>query len=332
MAETIYRDSNIVKIFAENVRGSLTEKDKLREANTKIQEQAKDLSPQNRYLIAQTIAFTVEELRQDTSDYLERIADFKTVGVNEKAEFKIRQPGIRAYIQAKAATPARSKVASKSFQVDTISVSARPMVNYVELQSGQTVMSDLIADATYQMEMAELGYVQQVLDAAATTWEAPYYGTGTGVVKSTLDPMITFWLRTGGVSLIGDIAVIEKLTALTGFTADATHKQYADSLLVEHNANGYIGRYNGADVVRLSNPYQYYTDTPVAPIDKLFIVPTSADPSMRPLKIIREGGIQSMEQTNIDDLTYEVRLDQFFGAAIVIGERPYMSVYEDSSL
>ena len=101
MAETIYRDSNIVKIFAENVRGSLTEKDKLREANTKIQEQAKDLSPQNRYLIAQTIAFTVEELRQDTSDYLERIADFKTVGVNEKAEFKIRQPGIRAYIQAK---------------------------------------------------------------------------------------------------------------------------------------------------------------------------------------------------------------------------------------
>ena len=38
MAETIYRDSNIIKIFAENVRGSLTEKDKLREANAKIQE------------------------------------------------------------------------------------------------------------------------------------------------------------------------------------------------------------------------------------------------------------------------------------------------------
>ena len=38
MAETIYRVSNIVKIFAENVRGSLTVKDKLREPSTTIPE------------------------------------------------------------------------------------------------------------------------------------------------------------------------------------------------------------------------------------------------------------------------------------------------------
>ena len=37
-AETMYRVSKALKSFAENVRGSLTEKAKLREANAKIQE------------------------------------------------------------------------------------------------------------------------------------------------------------------------------------------------------------------------------------------------------------------------------------------------------
>lgn len=40
----------------------------------------------------------------------------------------------------------------------------------------------------------------------------------------------------------------------------------------------------------------------------------------------------SAESTNIDDMAYEVRLDQFFGAGIVIGKTPALSVYEDNSI
>ena len=39
----------------------------------------------------------------------------------------------------------------------------------------------------------------------------------------------------------------------------------------------------------------------------------------------------SQDANNIDDKTYEVRLDQFFGAGIVYGDRPYISVYQDNS-
>ena len=40
----------------------------------------------------------------------------------------------------------------------------------------------------------------------------------------------------------------------------------------------------------------------------------------------------STEETNIDDLSYEIRLDQYFGAAIVMGSYPAMGAYVDSTL
>ena len=52
---------------------------------------------------------------------------------------------------------------------------------------------------------------------------------------------------------------------------------------------------------------------------------------MRPLKVVFEGDVQSTESTNIDDLAYEIRLDQWFGAGIVLGKTPTMSVYKDST-
>ena len=67
-----------------------------------------------------------------TTDWLTHVADVKTVGFGEKATFKVRMEGIRAYIQAVGATTARSKVSHKQFSLDTIAVSARPMINLYE--------------------------------------------------------------------------------------------------------------------------------------------------------------------------------------------------------
>ena len=51
---------------------------------------------------------------------LAQVADTKYVGYGEKAAFKVKQEGIRAFIQAKGATPARSKIAHKQVTLDTI--------------------------------------------------------------------------------------------------------------------------------------------------------------------------------------------------------------------
>lgn len=274
------------------------------------------------------------EINRPKTNWIDTIADVKRVGFGEKAQFKVRQEGIRAFVQAKGATTARSKVANKTVTLDTLSVSARPVINLVELQTGQTQMSDLITDAAYQMELAEYAHIQKVLHDAAANWNAPYYGTGSGIVKATFDPMVRHWMRVSGGNapiILGDIDMVSKLADLTGFTANTTTKQFADAIMMEQNAAGFIGVYGGAKVINLVNPLIDGTDDAVFDRDKLYVIPGNVDASMRPLKVVFEGDVTSQEETHIDDKSFEIRLDQYFNAGIVYGDRPYVSVYEDSS-
>ncbi len=267
-----------------------------------------------------------------TSDWLTHVADVKNVGYGEKATFQVRQEGIRAFIQAKGATTTRSKVAYRQVTMDTIAISARPMINMYELKTGRVQMADLVKDAAYEMQLLQLEYIQGVLHGAATTWANPFYGTGTGVVKSVLNPMIQHWMRTGGVALMGDISVVSKLAEMTGFTAGTGTQQFSPTVIDEMNRTGMIGMYYGANVVRMINPYRHDNVTPVLDIGHLYVLPAAASVDLRPLKVVFEGDVMSMESTHIDDLAYEVRLDQFFGAGIIIGKTPSLSVYVDDSM
>lgn len=192
-------------------------------------------------------------------------------------------------------------------------------------------MADLIRDASYEMNVKEIQYIQSVLHSAADNWSTPFYGAGTGIVKSVLNPMIQHWMRTGAVSLLGDIAIISKLAEQTGFTAATATQQYSPSVIEEVMRTGLIGTYYGARVVTLVNPFLNDNVTPLIDTRRLYVLPSAASSDMRPLKVVYEGDVQSTESTNIDDLAYEIRLDQWFGAGIVTGKTPTMSVYEDES-
>lgn len=291
------------------------------------------MNPHNRYQIAQLIGFAVNEIVRPKTNWLEQVADVKNVGYGEKAQFKTRLEGVRAYIGAKGGTPARSKVANKTVTLDTVAVSARPSVNRVELQNGQVDMGALINDAAYQMELAIYQYIQSTLNAAlaAAPFVSPYYGMGSGIVKATLDPMIRHWVRMSGgaaPTLIGDVDMTQQLAELTGFTASTTSKQYADSIMEEYNNTGMIGAYIGCKVVNLVNPLIDGKDTPVFDTNKLFILPGGISAEMRPLKVVFEGDVSTCENQDIDDGSYDVRLDRYVGAGIVVGDRPYMGVYQ----
>lgn len=265
-------------------------------------------------------------------NWFDHVADVKRVSFGDKAQFKVKQEGIRAYVQAKGSTTARSKIANKTVSVETVDVSARPVVNVVEMQHGLVNMAELITDGAYQINVKINQYAQKVLNDAITDWSTPYVDTGAGLVKSTLDPMIYHWMRMGGkAAILGDIAEVAQLGDLTGFNAAEGTKQFAENLINEQNANGFIGTYLNSDVIQLINPPIDGSDELVYDTKKLYILPTMTDASMRPLKVVFEGDTFSTEATNIDDLTFEVRLDQYFGAAVVVGERPYMGVYLDSS-
>ena len=277
------------------------------------------------------MGYTVNELIKPQTDWLTHVADVKRVGYGEKAAFRTKLEGVTAFIQAKGATPARSKIAHKQVTLDTVAVSARPVINVYELRTGRVQMADLIRDASYEMHVKQIQYIQQVLNAAASSWTAPFYATGSGIVKTALNPQIQHWMRTGAVTLLGDIAIISKLADQTGFTAATSTQQFSPSIIDEVIRTGVIGVYYGAKVVNLVNPYLSDNVTPVIDTKRLYILPSAASADMRPLKVLYEGDVQSTENTNIDDLAYEVRLDQWFGAGVVTGKTPTMSVYVDSS-
>lgn len=147
----IRKDSKAVEVVVAQARGERIDTDVLSRTNEMIQELASNPNPHNRWQIAQLVGFGVNEIVRPKTQWLEQIADVKHVGYGDKAQFKTRLEGIRAYVQAKGSTTARSKVANKTITLDTVAVSARPVVNFVELQNGQVNMADLINDAAYQM-------------------------------------------------------------------------------------------------------------------------------------------------------------------------------------
>lgn len=333
MAIEIYKDSQIVEVATAAARHERLDSNVREEADKLIKDLASNPNPNNKYQISQLVKFAVNDIVRRDTNWLDIIADTKRVGFGDKASFDVKLNGVRAFVQAKGATTPRTKNGHKAITLETISVSARPYINIVELQNGLANAADLINDASYQMEVAINRHVEGVLIAGATNWAAPYYGYGSGVVKATIDPMILHWIRTtGGATILGDIGVLNKLAAQTGFVTTTNTQQFADAIITEQNANAFIGMYSGARVLNLLNPFaEDGTDDVVFNKKKLYILPNAIDAAMRPLKVVFEGDVFSTEATNIDDLSWEIRLDQYFNAAVAYGDRPYLGVYHDNS-
>lgn len=340
MSEAKYftQDCNMVKVLVAESRHESVDSDKSESVHAKLRELASHPTPNNRFMIAEIIGYAVDEIDRTTdNNWLPNVADVKEVGFGVHPQFQCRLEGVRAYWQAKGATTPRSKIANKAMILETGAISSRPVVNIVEMQNGLFDMAALINDAHYQMEIEELKYYQKVLlGGVGTAFQAPYYGFGTDVDPGVFDPMLRFWMRMsngGAPAILGDIEIVHKLAHCEGFQYDQNGSmQYDGNFIGEFYRTGRVATYLGGNVINLMNPLVEPGDDFVFNKKFAFILPTFADATMRPLKVVKEGGIQTMDATNIDDQTFEVRLDRYIGAGIVYGDRPYMSIYEDKSL
>lgn len=302
----------------------------LNQAYAQISELAKTSTKKaSREAMAELIGYVVDSVVNQNLSWLDLVADVKRVGEGDKAEFKIKYEGISAKIAAKGSTPEISQIKYKREIIPTVEVQARPSVNYREMVNNPEEIMTVIDDAVIKMENQMVSYVQTVLNAAYAALSAPNYASGAGLVKTTLDPQVYTMARFGKPAIIGDIEVIAGLTALTGFNSNV-----ADELSIEHNNNGFIGTYIGGNVVKINNRYADDSSLDNANLvldyDKLYIVPAGARET-RPLKVVFEGGVRAMEQTNAEDESWELFLRMDFGVG-VIGIQKLMAVYENTSL
>jgi hypothetical protein len=330
------RTDKAVEIFSAVALNKMKETEvEVAEAREAIKELAANPTPNNRYEIGQLVGFTVNDILKERVNYLNDIADTKTVAIGEKAMFTTKLDGIEAFIQAKGSTTQRSKVFQKESTLDTIAVSTRPYINFLDLASGKVNFDEIVSEAAYKMEIKMMQYIEDVFYAAfitAGTYSSPNYASGSGVIKTTIDPQIVAFQRFGAVSLLGDISVISKLSVLTGFVQTGTTYQHDPAIINEHNRNGFIGIYNACNVAKLVNPFEEGSlSTTILRNGLIYILPSGMK-EMRPLKVVIEGSVSPMDQTNIDDRSFELRLDQHFGAGLVIGSRAYMGLYRDEAL
>lgn len=331
MAENIEikRDMKLIKVMAAQVRNERVDSDKVEEAASIIKELAQDMSPANRHQIAQLVAFTIDELQQHELDFLNSVADVKNVQLGDRPMFRMKTGGIKAYIQATGATTARSYITDRQFSINTKEISARPAINIVDLRMNRINMADLIREANKEITRMKLKEAETVLQAAIDDYGSPFYAYGSGVVQATLDAQINYFRRLGNVTLLGDIAAVAQLAPLTGMATSATPTVgFSGNLLDENNNNGFIGKYRGCNVIAMTNAYQDGQTTPILDTDWIYILSSDVNVDQRNLKIVNEGPVYTMESQSIDDLTYEMRLDQRFGVAFVVGSIPTIGAYD----
>ena len=319
----VNRESKLIKVLAAQVRNERVDSDKTEEAAQIVTELAQDLNPQNVHQIGQIVAYTVDELQSKSLDFLGQVADIKNIGYGDKAAFKVRTGGIKAYIQAKGATTARSYIADSQILVDTKEISARPAINIIDLRTGRVQMSELIRQANVAITNKKLIMIESVLHDSIDDFGSPFYATSSGTFNpATFDAQINYFRRLGPVTLLGDLAAVGQLAGHTGMAVSATGVQFSGGMIEENNNNGFIGRYKGCDVVAMTNAYEEGQTTPILATDWIYIIPGGQSAEMRNLKVVNEGPVNSMASQNIDDRTYEILLDQWFGVAFVVGHNP----------
>lgn len=327
----IERGTKLIKVMAAQSQNERVDSDQVEKAESLISELLTDLNPQNVHRIGQIVAYTVEELQNKALDFLKLVADEKNVGYGEKAAFKVRTDGIHAYVQAKGATTARSYITDHQLLVGTKEISARPAINIVDLKANRFSTADLIREANAKIFEKKLGIVEQVLQAGfQNVNKSPWYTKSVGGFNpALLDAQVRHFRRLGPVALLGDIAAVSELTPSAGMQINGTPTMaYSGNMIDQNNDNGYLFKWHGADVMGMTNAYQADGITPVLNPNWIYILPGSQSADMRNLKIVNEGGVESMTSQNIDDRVTDLLIYTWFGAAFVVGKNPTSGAHE----
>ena len=331
MAENIKieKGQKLIKVMAAQVRNERLDSNVVAEAEEIVQKLAQDMSPQNMHELGQIIAFTIDETQQKSLDFMNTFADVRNVSLGDRPMYRFPTKGIKAFIQATGATTARSYVTDRQFSLNTFEISSRPAINVWDIRMNRINMPDLIRQANDEFTKLKLKHVEKVLHDSIQTYGSPWYATSTGSLsKSAIDTQLKYFKRLGNVTILGDS--VEDFFSIAGAVVNPTSGavQYSGSMLDEMNQNGFIGKYNGANLVKLQNAYEDDMVTPVLNPNWYYIMVAGVSRDQMNLKALNEGPVYSMTQQTIDDHTFETELTQRFGAGYVVGTKPTSGAHE----
>jgi len=317
----------IINVMAAMVRNERVDSNLTDEASEIVHKLAEDMSPQNMHELGQIISFTVDETQQKALDFMNLFADVRNVSLGDRPMYRFPTKGIKAFIQATGATTARSYVTDRQFSLNTFEISSRPAINIWDIRMNRINMPDLIRQANDQFTMLKMKHVERVLHNGITYYGTPWYGSSTGSLsKTAIDTQLKHFRRLGNVTIIGDS--VEDFFGIQGQPINSSTVQYSGSLLDEMNQNGFIGKYNGNNLVKLQNAYDDDGVTPILNPAWYYILVSGVSRDQMNLKVLNEGPVYSMTQQTIDDHTFETELTQRFGSGFAVGSHPTCGAHE----
>lgn len=235
--------------------------------------------------------------------------------LGDRPMFKTHKKGIKAYWTAPNAYVPKSQNYETEIFMQFESLGVRPECLLSDLKTGRVdSFAALISDAREAMEIA---IYQKIYELLAQVYNATGSGkdyqssVATKLTKDVLDKAInTVRKKVGGAPTI--IADYDLATQIEGFDG------FSEIAMEEIRTHGLLGKYRGCNIVYLPEILDPVTQESIVPTDKLFVVG-------RKIGVYGDyADMDTMSEININDKSWNCRLDKEMGACITRPEGIYV--------
>lgn len=235
--------------------------------------------------------------------------------LGDRPMFKTHKKGIKAYWTAPNAYVPKSQNYETEIFMQFESLGVRPECLLSDLKTGRVdSFAALISDGR---EAIEIAIYKKIYELLAQVYNATGSGkdyqssVATKLTKDVLDKAInTVRKKVGGAPTI--IADYDLATQIEGFDG------FSEIAMEEIRTHGLLGKYRGCNIVYLPEILDPVTQESIVPTDKLFVVG-------RKIGVYGDyNDMDFMQEQNINDKSWNCRIDKEMGACITRPEGIYV--------
>lgn len=297
---------NIMELAEQISKGKISrEEESMKKASALISQMF--ATEKGRNELAEIVKISLEDA-YNTFDIIPLLFERKHFALGERPMFKTHKKGIKAYWTAPNSYVPKSQNYDTEIFMQFESLGVRPECLLSDIKTGRVdSFASIIADGREAIEMAIYHKIYKVL---AQTYNATGVGkdsqtTTNALTEEVLNKAINaVRKKVGGTpTIIADYDLCAVIEGFEGF-------KQLEAVYTELRNHGVLGMYRGCNIVYLPEIIDPVSGASVVPTDKMFVVG-------RKIGIFGDyGDADYMERTNMDDKSWECRIDREMGLAI----------------
>lgn len=297
-------DLNFMEIAELYSKGKIGVNDsRIKEAEKFLAELAS--TEDGRQEIADVIGMYID-LNFNKFDIAPYLFTYRNFNLGDKPEFRLKKKGIKAYwIAPNSATP-KSRNYQEVLNMEFDSISVRPECLLDELKTGRIQsFAELLADAQDAIRNGIIGKVFTLLNQVYNETNTPdlYHKDTTALSQTTLDNAIDLVFYKTGVmpTIIGDMLLVNQIYGFPNYSPETQE---------EIRKTGKLGVYRGATILAVPEVLDPVTNKSLVPKNRLYIVSSKIGYAGT------YGDAKTGQETNINDWTWNARIDKEWGATV----------------